>query len=225
MLWNTIRSAALPAICAAGLLGTAVLAQQGGEPGAKPTREAAEANLSQGAGQEPKQAEPARRDLFEQKLIGQIQQLEDTTAQLRLSRQLSQTLREQSVEQKDEVIRRLLARKCDLRFPGGATLDQFLKAVRQTTSQQDYPGIPIYVSPEGLADSRETLDSRVIIKPEGSLAEEMQRALKRLHLSFTVSGGLVLIDSRMGIIESRLGHVEEKLDRILKGLEAKGPGR
>ncbi len=53
-------------------------------------------------------------------------------------------------------IRELLARESDLAFPNGVSLEEFLKAVKSSTSNKDYPGIPIYVDPVGLQEVDKT---------------------------------------------------------------------
>ena len=131
-----------------------------------------------------------------------------------------QTKAEQ-IQQRTEQINSLLKQKIDLGLPKDPSLEQFLKAIKRATSNKDYPGIPIYVSPDGMDYAGMTLRSRVIIEPgEKILAETLQQALKRTKLWYDVRDGFLMIDSRVGVMETRLQRVEEKLDRIIKEMES-----
>ncbi len=116
----------------------------------------------------------------------------------------------------------MLARKSDLAFPKGISLEQFLKAMKSTTSSKNDPGISIYVDPLGLQQSGQTMESIVVVEPGRPLAVVLERALIVLNLGYDVHEGFLIISSRLGIVESRLMRVEEKLDRVMNALENKG---
>ncbi len=139
-----------------------------------------------------------------------------------LAQSSKEALKQQELQKKTEHVRELLSRKCDLAFPHGVSLDQFLKAVRSATSSKNDPGIPIYVNPVGLQDASKSLESDVVVEPRGTLAEVLDRVLKPLNLQYEVQNGFLMIVSRLGIVESRLTRVEGKLDRIMNALENKG---
>ena len=64
-------------------------------------------------------------------------------------------------------IHEVLAKKYDLGLPDDASLETFLKSIKKSTAnlEKNDPGIPIYVSPEGLEYVGMTLESHVILDP------------------------------------------------------------
>jgi hypothetical protein len=135
---------------------------------------------------------------------------------------LKEALKQQEHQKKTDHIRELLARKYDLPFPQGVSLEQFLKAVKSSTSSKNDPGIPIYVSPLGLQQAGQTLESIVVVEPGMPLAVVLERALNVLNLGYDVHDEFLTIDSRLGVVESKLMRLEEKLDRVVNALENKG---
>jgi RNA polymerase sigma factor (sigma-70 family) len=210
MIWNSVKTTAIPALIAASVLGTAVLAQQGRDSGRAPGgagSQAAPFKPSSGSDLSPQKKQPGD---------GKPQAVdEQTITELKALKQLQR-------QKKTAHIRELLARESDLAFPNGVSLEQLLKAVKSSTSSKDDPGIPIYVDPTGLHEVDKTLESRVVVMPGHTLADVLQRALREIKLGYVVDDGFLMIDSRLGTIESRLARVEEKLDRLINQLEKKG---
>jgi hypothetical protein len=217
MIWNSVKVATIPAVVAASILGTAVLAQQGRDAGQAPGGSGPQVAPSKSSEQVPspdtKQAGEAKPKGVDEQRIKELD---------RVAQASKEAFKQQELQKKTDHIRELLARKSDLAFPKGITLGQFLKTVKSTTSSKNDPGIPIYVSPGGLQEAKQTLKSIVVFEPGGTLADVLQRALKVLRLSYDVHDGFLMIDSRLSIVESKLTRVEEKLDRILNALENKG---
>jgi hypothetical protein len=210
MIWNSVKTAAIPALIAASVLGTAVLAKQGRDSGRAPGgagSQAAPSKPSSGSDSSPQKKQP--RDGRQQVLNA-------------LDMQELKALKQLQRQKMTAHIRELLARESNLDFPNGVSLDQFLKAVKSATSSKDDPGIPIYVDPAGLQEVAKTLESRVVVTHGHTLADVLQRALTEIKLGYVVDDGYLMIDSRLGTVESRLTRVEEKLDRLISELEKKG---
>ncbi len=210
MMWNSLKITAIPALIAASVLGTAVLAQQGRDAGQAPGGSVPQGVSSQpsaGAEQVPQKKTPGE---------GSPEALEARVRELRALQQLKR-------QKMTAHIHELLARESNLAFPKGVSLDQFLKAVKLSTTSKDDNGIPIYVEPLGLKDVNKTLESIVVVGYERTLGDVLQGALRQLNLAYEVDDGFLHINSRQNIVEARLTRVEEKLDRILKGMEKKEP--
>jgi len=223
MVWHSIKIAAIPVVVAASVLGTAVLAQQGRDARLAPGGSIPQVAPSKGSEQLPspdtKQSGELKlkRDYDQEKLWE-----ERIKEQIRIALLSDEALKQQQLQKKTEHIRELLARKSDLAFPKGISLEQFLKTVKSTTSSKNDPGIPIYVDPLGLQQSGQTLESIVVVEPGRPLAVVLERALIVLNLGYDVHEGFLTISSRLGIVESKLMRVEEKLDRVMNALENKG---
>ncbi len=208
MIWNSLKITAIPALIAASVLGTAVLAQQGRDAGQAPggsVPQVVSSKPSAGAEHAPEKKAPGEAS---------PQALELRAKALRYRMQLRR--QEMTVH-----IHELLSHKSDLAFPDGVSLEQFLKAVKSSTTSKDDNGIPIYVDPEALRDVDKTLESRLVVQHEEKLADVLRKALRKLNLGYEVDDGFLYINSRMGIMENRLTRVEEKLDRIINALEQK----
>ncbi len=75
--------------------------------------------------------------------------------------------------------------------------------------------------PEGLRDVDKTLEGRIVVQHEQTLADVPRKTLRKLNLGHEVDDGIVYVNSRMGIVENSLTRVEEKLDGLMNGLEKK----
>jgi hypothetical protein len=226
MLWNTVKIATIPAVVAASILGTAVLARQ--ESGKRqdqagpagqgtPARDFFKVSSAQ-----TKQAGEGTPKGVSYDQLKALEALRKAEVEAR-TKQLVELANRQQLDKKSEHIRDLLSQKYDLVVPKGATLEEFLKAVKEATSTETDPGIPIYVNPTGLEDAGVALMQDVVVKAGDTLADAFQRALKPLKLWFDVHDGMLVIDSRLGLVESRLQRVEQKLDRLMGSLESKPP--
>lgn len=220
MIWNNVKITAIPALIAASVLGTAVLAQQGRDAGQGQNSGGASAQTAPSKGSPDEAASPAPKQPGERRSKGDVEQrIKELEKLIRLQQAVS---KQQELQRKTAHIRDLLARESDLAFPNGVSLEQFLKAVRSSTSSKDYPGIPIYVDPVGLQEVEKTVESQVVVERGDTLAQVLQQALRRLKLGYEVDDGLLRIDSRLSIVEAKLARVEEKLDRIMNEQEKKG---
>ena len=75
-------------------------------------------------------------------------------------------------------------------------LDDVLKYIRQATTTQTYPGIPIYVDPVGLQEAERSLNSTVQLDLEGiPLRRTLQLLLTQLGLAYFVEDGILVITS------------------------------
>ncbi len=109
--------------------------------------------------------------------------------------------------------------KIDLTLPNPTTLSDFLKAVKQATTDKNFTGIPIYIDDEGLRDASIKIDSHLSVYPGPALKFVLRDSLRPLHLSFMVGDGYLLISSREDINERRLEAIDKKIDRLLKAME------
>jgi hypothetical protein len=199
MFLQTIKLSGVAALLAAGVVGTAVLAQQGKDPSADPELKAApllkaarkqSTAAAQKADSLPRPAELAR-------INAKIQ------------------------EKLDQMI--------DADLPRDTDLGSFLKYIEQTTTDATFPGIPIYVDPLGLQEAQTSIDTKLpSVFQVATLRDILHVALRQLKLSYSVRDGFLMISSRTEIMEQRLDILEQKLDRViavLNRLENSGPGR
>jgi hypothetical protein len=98
----------------------------------------------------------------------------------------------------------LLDRPLALPYADGASLEQFLRTVKaSSTLQPKLPaGIPIYVDPIGLSEADKTMTS-TIKKPAGdqklTLREHLKQALKPLGLDIMVRDRFLMITSEESV--------------------------
>jgi RNA polymerase sigma factor (sigma-70 family) len=206
MLLQSIKLSGVIAVVTAGALGSLVVAQQAkkaADPGAVP------ANKATAVTPENEQA----------KMMQAL--LRDAEKRERLA------VRQQEIEKKTRVLKHKLDQVIDAEFPAGITLDQLLKHIKQQTTDESFPGIPIYVDPVGLQEAHQTMDAGVAMNAkQSSVREILQRALHPLQLSYIVQDGFLMIDSRTSVTEMRVEELERKLDRVLESLERLGgPGK
>jgi RNA polymerase sigma factor (sigma-70 family) len=84
-----------------------------------------------------------------------------------------------------------------MNFETETPLDDILKYIKQGTTTPTFPGIPIYVEPEGLQKAERSLNSTVQINLEGvPLRRTLQLALDQLGLAYFVQDGFVIITSK-----------------------------
>jgi RNA polymerase sigma factor (sigma-70 family) len=116
-----------------------------------------------------------------------------------------------------------LKKPIDAEFPQGITLEQLLKLIKQQSTDAEFPGIPIYVSPLGLQDVNASMTSKVVINVKQKPIHDILNALIPMQLTTSVRDGFLMIDSvngyRMTEIEQRVLQIDEKVDRVLRALE------
>ena len=95
---------------------------------------------------------------------------------------------------KDQVIRKKLDELIPFHFPNETPLDDVLKYIRKATSDDHFPGIPIYVDPVGLQNAVRSLNSTVQIDIDAiPVRVGLRLCLKQLGLGFTVRDGYIMI--------------------------------
>jgi RNA polymerase sigma factor (sigma-70 family) len=124
------------------------------------------------------------------------------------------------LQRKTQEILQKLEEPIAMSFPNEIPLDDVLKYIKQATTTPTYPGIPIYVEPQGLQEVKQSVGSTIKFDREHvPLKTTLRLILKQLGLSYMVKDGLLMIDSRSAITESRVEEVERKLDQVLEALE------
>jgi len=98
-------------------------------------------------------------------------------------------------------------------------LDELLKYIKQSTTDEAFPGIPIYVDPVGLQQADGNLAVQVTVPRKGSVDFVLSSALHQVHLSYLVKDGFLMISSREDITERKLNDLDEKVERVLRMLE------
>ncbi len=79
-------------------------------------------------------------------------------------------------------------------FANETPLEQILKYIKQTTTTENFNGIPIYVDPIGLQEAERSLNSTVQIDLEGvPLRRTLQLLLAQLGLIYFVEDGVLVI--------------------------------
>ena len=115
-----------------------------------------------------------------------------------------------------------LGQKITLKFENETPLRDFLKAVREATTDKDTAeGVSIYIDPVGLMEAEKTLDSPITINLAGvRLATGLELALKQLELAYSVhpDGLLVITSSRSADaqLQDPTGLILDKLDALQK---------
>ncbi len=98
------------------------------------------------------------------------------------------------VQAKTAMIVAKLETPVPIRFPKETPLADVLKAIQEATKGPGGTPIPIYVDPQGLAKTENTMTSPVVMDIEGVPLRTTLRALvAQLHLKFEVKGGLLQI--------------------------------
>ncbi len=94
----------------------------------------------------------------------------------------------------DRAILMKLDKPIQIHFSHKAPLDDVLQYIKQATSDDDFPGIPIYVDPVGLQIAEQNLQSTVIIEHEAiPVRDALRLCLKQVGLGFTVRSGFLHI--------------------------------
>jgi RNA polymerase sigma factor (sigma-70 family) len=196
---QSIKLSGIVTLVAAGALGTMVVAQQAkkaADPGAVPAKNAAALTREEQA---------KIREAAELEAIEKVERL---------------AIRQQEITKQTQLIRQRLDQLIDADFATGVTLEQLLKHIKQATSDQSFPGIPIYVNPIGLQEAHQTMEAAIEVnRKQCSVREVFWSALHPLQLSYIVKDGFVIIDSRTSVTEMRVEELERKLDRVLESLE------
>ncbi len=190
MILQTVKSTGVAVLLAAGVLGTVVVAQQGKNPGADAAAPPADASLLLAQNKPPAVPEAQK------------------------------TPTPQELERKNRQIQQRLDQMIELDPANVFQLDQLLKHIKQATTDAQFPGIPIYVSPFGLQEAGVGFHSDISVgKGKQTVRTILWWGLHPLKLSYIVKDGFLMIDSRSAITEIRVEEVERKLDRVLETLE------
>ena len=91
---------------------------------------------------------------------------------------------------------RKLEQPIPMHFPDETPLDEVLKHIKKSTEEPGYPGISIYVNPEGLQQAGRTLSSTVSLDFEViPVKDALRLCLKQLGMTFGVRDNFVMISS------------------------------
>ncbi|MHB1558066.1 MAG: RNA polymerase sigma factor [Isosphaeraceae bacterium] len=124
------------------------------------------------------------------------------------------------LDAKTRQILQKLDQKIDLKIDRDVTLDRFLKAIKQATTDKTFSGIPIYVDPLGLQEARVSLIQEVqLLYPAAELGFILRETLRPWHLAYYVKDGFLMITSREDINQQRLEELERKIDRLAETLQ------
>jgi hypothetical protein len=110
-------------------------------------------------------------------------------------------------------------------FAAETPIDDVLKYIKQATTTPDYPGIPIYVDPNGLQRAECSLNSTVQMDLEGiPLRETLRLCLKQLGLAYEVKEGRLRITSEDEFLAPDLEYPFPIVGHCLLALLAAGFG-
>ncbi len=190
MFIQTVKVCGIAAVLTIGVVGTLVVAQQEKTGATVPAQDAKVAS--------PPDVKPAATPApsFDRRPAKDI----------KLERQTQQILRK-------------LDEEFDIKLPNPTQLSDFLKAVKKATTDNQFPGIPIYVDPVGLEDAGAKIESHLTAYNNGPLKHVLRESLRPLRLSFIVKDGFLMISSRDDITQRRLEDLDQKVDRLLNALE------
>jgi len=164
---------------------------------------------------------PLMEQMSKEQALEQIKQLEESLRLTLDAKELEELVKAEQTKKRTELIRERLTRKFEATPTRQSPFGDFLKAIKKASLGPNDAGIPVHVNPIGLEDAGQTMESVVTVEPGGTLGETLQKALKPLHLWYDIQGGMLVIDSRLGIVESGLQRVEDKLDRLINRMKAK----
>ena len=155
-----------------------------------------------------------------------VQATPDTPSEAKLAEvrknvdQLANQIGGQLLAEKTSQVEKQLDLVIDAKLPAGTTLEQFLKHIKQQTTEAIPPGIPIYVSPLGLQEANKSMESATEdFAKNGPVRAILEQTLLGTGLSFAVDDGFLMIDSRTRILERRVGQIDHKLNRVLEALD------
>jgi RNA polymerase sigma factor (sigma-70 family) len=122
---------------------------------------------------------------------------------------------------KTQEILKKLDQSIDLKLPKEVTLSEFLKAVKQATTDANFTGLPIYVEPFGIPDEVQGFLKSKVYPPSGPapLRMTLRQTLRQQRLSFAVKDGFLLVSTLDDINQQRLEGLEKKVDRLLEAME------
>ena len=115
-------------------------------------------------------------------------------------------------------IRQKLDMKAPADFPRVASLETILKTIKKTTTDDNYPGIPIYVDPIGISEVKVTMAAEIDVYGDQPIRKMLSDCLRRLGLMYDVRDGFLMISSRTTILEHRVEDIDQKLDRVIEML-------
>ena len=137
-----------------------------------------------------------------------------------------EAVRRAPTEQKNARIRQKLDSVIDVVYPEGGNLEVLLKHIKKVTTDENYPGIPIYVDPFGLSDVNKSMSTAVALDfKQQPIRSVLHYSLRQLGLSYDVRDGFLMISSRTGILENRVEEIDRKLDRVLEILQRQAPAK
>ena len=116
-------------------------------------------------------------------------------------------------------VRQKLDMKVGADFPRVASLETLLKTIKKITTDDNYPGIPIYVDPVGISEVKVTMAAEIVEIPgQQPIRNILSDSLRPLGLMFDVRDGFLMISSRTAILEHRVEEIDRKLDRVIEML-------
>jgi RNA polymerase sigma factor (sigma-70 family) len=189
MIFQACKLHAVGVLCAAGLLATVALAQQGKTSArgglSNPVRDAITTPQDRPSETIPKNANRESRD----------------------------------VEQKQQAVQQQLSLIIDADFRDGVTLEEFLKYIKQVTTKAKPPGLPIYVDPVGLQEAEKSMSSKLIIDlKQRPVSVVLRSALRSVGLAGRAKDGFYMIESEEQSVVERLDEIDGKLARIFESL-------
>jgi RNA polymerase sigma factor (sigma-70 family) len=229
MTFQTFKLPAAGLLVGTGLLGTVVLAQQrygrDDDRGSSshPIVTAAAAQVDEQRRPSDSETERLKRLVAEQAKAGErfeidrrVRQVKDFVAALgdnpaqldAKSRQIRGRLKQQLHFDEDTI-----------------DLDSLLKRIKQSTTDGQFPGIPIYVDPRGMEEAGIGLMQIVAVPRKGSVEFVLTQALRPIRLSHFVGDGFLMISSREDVNDRRLKDLDDKMDRVLRALDRLGSAR
>ena len=124
----------------------------------------------------------------------------------------------------DEAFAALVARHglmvIDAEFPNGTTLGGLLKHIKQATTDETFPGIPIYVNRVGLRQAERDVGFPLKLNiKQRPVHVILDNTCLDMGISYIVVDGYLMIDSRTGILEQRVQQIDRKLDQVLDALK------
>ncbi len=112
-------------------------------------------------------------------------------------------------------IRQKLEMKAPADFPRVASLETLLKTIKKITTDDNYPGIPIYVDPVGISEVKVTMAAEIDVYGDQPIRKMLSDSLRGLGLMFDVRDGFLMISSRTTILEHSVEEIDRKLDRVI----------
>jgi RNA polymerase sigma factor (sigma-70 family) len=127
---------------------------------------------------------------------------------------LAADLASRESDPKSKAVLKKLDEPISMSFANPTPFDDVLKYIKQATTTETYPGIPIYVDPKGLKEASATLQTQVSLDLEGvPLKTTLRLILKQNGLAYCVRDGVLIISSVQGVKEE-LSEAQSELDAV-----------